>query len=571
MRFYGTSVGALALNVVGFLLVGGGLLSLVVAGASPAAAQELVLFSDDFEAGLDPNVWHLEVINGAQWIHATDADGGHVTTLPQSPRDRTNRFADMLSRQECFGDFTLTWDMRFLNQGFHQDRRLIYFRSEDQPVPHGYWLQTAVGYPYGPTHWLMFHKFNPDGSLVNLSAQIQSSWALHQWFSLKLEVKGNVFKLKFWEKEDAEPESWAIEVEDPDSTYSTGRIGFGNYWSASTDVDNVTVSALNVGDACAPCEPDPHSQGYWHRQCLGVPASEGGIDPGRNGRGPQEPLEPSFTKDLMPAVDALLQANLFLFGSCTEGMDADPASDPCERAKKQYTALLFNIESNRLQSGCGVDVSAQGCGSLTVGDLTGELAGLINAGECDVAANCAAAINEGTALTEAAVAGLVVQANRATETATDLTAPPAWSGGRSSLRTDVSAQADPVTATDPVTESGVVLVAPAREPVEEVVSEEVATEFETIQRHLSVMANPSAPERATDVSRDSLLTTLSGGFDPELRLEIVKTLIHRVDASYHTLLAAHLEDIRSEAVDFGKDDLASEAERLLKRLDSAGK
>ena len=40
------------------------------------------------------------------------------------------------------------------------------------------------------------------------------------------------------------------------------------------------------------CRPEPVSQGFWHRQCLGVPAAEGGIDPGRNGHGPKEPTEP---------------------------------------------------------------------------------------------------------------------------------------------------------------------------------------------------------------------------------------------------------------------------------------
>ena len=146
MRFLRTSTRAVVTRSTFVCAVGGLVLSLVLVGASPPTAA--AGFSDDFEAGLDPSVWHLEVINGARWIHATDADGGHVTALVQNPRDRNNRFADMLTQQE-FTDFTLTWDMRFLNQGFHQDRRVIYFRSDGQPVPHGYYIHTAVGYPFG--------------------------------------------------------------------------------------------------------------------------------------------------------------------------------------------------------------------------------------------------------------------------------------------------------------------------------------------------------------------------------------------------------------------------------------
>jgi PKD repeat protein len=163
--------------------------------------------------------------------------------------------------------------------------------------------------------------------------------------------------------------------------------------------DDFTV--VNVWDdpIHCPCTPDPNSQGYWHRQCLGVSEAEGGIDPGRNGRGPQEPTEPNFVEELMPAIDAQLEDLGFYGLSTCEGMDADPASDPCEKALKQYTAMLLNIETDRLQDLCSLDLGEEGCASTNVGDLVLEIADLINGGYCKTAESCAAAVNEGYALT----------------------------------------------------------------------------------------------------------------------------------------------------------------------------
>ncbi len=154
------------------------------------------------------------------------------------------------------------------------------------------------------------------------------------------------------------------------------------------------------GCVVCPDDPDPSSQGYWYHQCLGVPASEGGIDPGRNGRGPQSPTEPNFVPDLMDCGFAGLEdAGLFGLTTC-DGMDADPPSDPCQRAEKQLTALILNVCSGKLGNGCEVDVSAEGCSSTNVGDLIEEIAGLIQSGDCNVAKSCAAAVNEGDALVE---------------------------------------------------------------------------------------------------------------------------------------------------------------------------
>jgi hypothetical protein len=166
-----------------------------------------------------------------------------------------------------------------------------------------------------------------------------------------------------------------------------------SYDESCTECTTVTVVP------CPP-DPDPSSQGYWHRQCLGIPESEGGIDPGRNGRGPQEPTEPGFVEELMPCADAGLE-DLGFYGMLTcEGMDADPPSDMCEKAKKQLTALILNVCSDRLMEGCPVDLSVQGCSSDTVGGAIEEIAWLIFMDDCDQANSCAAALNEGEGLVD---------------------------------------------------------------------------------------------------------------------------------------------------------------------------
>jgi hypothetical protein len=135
-----------------------------------------------------------------------------------------------------------------------------------------------------------------------------------------------------------------------------------------------------------PCDPQPVGQGYWHRQCLGVPANEGGIDPGNSGNGPSSPTEPGFQAELMPcAEDWLLQLGFESATTC-DGMDADPPNDRCERALKKLTSLLLNVCSGRLQTSCSID--ARGCTATDVGELLEELSAEILDGQCRQADRC---------------------------------------------------------------------------------------------------------------------------------------------------------------------------------------
>jgi hypothetical protein len=167
------------------------------------------------------------------------------------------------------------------------------------------------------------------------------------------------------------------------------------------DRDQKDANYDQQGDACVcPEVPYPVSQGYWHRQCLGVPESDGGIDPGRNGRGPTSPTEPEFVERLMLCADLWLEDVGFYGTSTCEGMDATPPSDQCEKALKKLTALILNMCSTRVAADCLLDLAAYGCDSTNVGDLIIEATDLIQAGQCTLAASCANAVNEGEALAE---------------------------------------------------------------------------------------------------------------------------------------------------------------------------
>ena len=321
----------------------------------------------------------------------------------------------------------------------------------------------------------------------------------------------------------------------------------------------------------AACDnPGPRTQGYWHRQCLGVPAAEGGIDPGRNGRGPQEARVPDFDK-LMSDVSTTLETLAVFGGSCAAGMDALPASDPCERALKQYTALLFNEASGELQMGCGVDLAAEGCMSSNVLELMDELAGLIIAGECDTAAACAAAVNEGSGLAETGRTDPSVESGQGLENNTSTAVLRVASGPEVVLRSEVLPRSGARSTERPSGETGSVLAVRVFEPgidaeaVAQKKSQPPATELDMIRGHLSLLAGGSAPDDAWDAARDALLTALSGGYDPELRLEMVKALAGKLDVAYDSLLVDHLRDIHQEAMDFEKKGVAQEAERILRQ------
>ncbi len=88
-----------------------------------------------------------------------------------------------------------------------------------------------------------------------------------------------------------------------------------------------------------------------------------------------------------------------------------------------------------------------------------------------------------------------------------------------------------------------------------------------MDQHLAVLGNPRAPVRARELSQDTLLTALSGGYDVETRLDIAEKLVGKIDVSLNSLLISHLESLRMEALELGQEGNVVKADRLLKELE----
>ena len=108
-------------------------------------------------------------------------------------------------------------------------------------------------------------------------------------------------------------------------------------------------------------DPDPRTQGFWRRVCK-----------------KDHPAQPDRS---------ILTAEL------CEDLNPDPHSDPCERARSQLAAVLYNIASDRLDEGCVDDNTGNDVGA-TVDAIESLIAEGTN-NSCKTASSLAASINEG--------------------------------------------------------------------------------------------------------------------------------------------------------------------------------
>ena len=88
-----------------------------------------------------------------------------------------------------------------------------------------------------------------------------------------------------------------------------------------------------------------------------------------------------------------------------------------------------------------------------------------------------------------------------------------------------------------------------------------------LEAQMRVLAGKGSSEDERAAAQDALLTALGGGYEPEVRLALVRGLAAHVDASLHSLLARHLEDIEEEARAFDDEVLRQRAETLRKQLE----
>lgn len=127
-----------------------------------------------------------------------------------------------------------------------------------------------------------------------------------------------------------------------------------------------------------PCSPDPAGPGYWRHQCEDWDGAGGG--PG---------TEPGFAGQILPCANgALAELGLGGIDACDAVLSDVPRS--CEdRAARKLSVLVLNLCAGRLQTSCPVATDDGACVSTTLGDLVGEIAGSILAGDCRRASGCA--------------------------------------------------------------------------------------------------------------------------------------------------------------------------------------
>ncbi len=130
---------------------------------------------------------------------------------------------------------------------------------------------------------------------------------------------------------------------------------------------------ISIGDC--PCDDeemcDPRTQGFWRRICYGATCSKR--------LHPETP--DNFDTSLCPPLQ----------------IKGKERSNPCVRAKAQFSALQLNILYGYLSEDCEVTLK----GFNTVGDVVAKVRALIAAGgahNCKKAAYLAEAVNSGKAL-----------------------------------------------------------------------------------------------------------------------------------------------------------------------------
>jgi len=159
---------------------------------------------------------------------------------------------------------------------------------------------------------------------------------------------------------------------------------------------NVLPLCFALSDGCSPL-----TQGYWHRQCMSlglIERSGGGIPP------PHPDWEPP---PLLAIMQEIVDPIIRRLGSPTdtttcEALDADPPDDMCQKAIKQYAAVLMNMYGGHLGPDCVLELP--GLGQVTPQQAADAIAALIMQGlagdprACYLANDLADLINTGAAL-----------------------------------------------------------------------------------------------------------------------------------------------------------------------------
>ncbi len=236
---------------------------------------------------------------------------------------------------------------------------------------------------------------------------------------------------------------------------------------------------------------------------------------------------------------------------------------------------------------CTVDLTALGCSSTTIGDLTNEMADYINDGRalmddaiCKIALDCASAVNEGYTGGNCG-AGAAPPAGTASLTGgsgepTTADTPTTNTGGISTRSSSgdpqnvESATDDAVAPSEEGALSGAVVIdSEGEETTEPSMEEAVDDLLEALDKHADTLSNPDATEEARKVAEDALLDALSGGYEPDVRLQVAASLTRQIDVAYFGLLEKQVVAIRDEARELKDEALVKSAEQLLETIRGA--
>lgn len=199
----------------------------------------------------------------------------------------------------------------------------------------------------------------------------------------------------------------AIEIVAPSPDGSFGAAlpvveGVVNQFLVTVRAEDGTECSVrtNALPLCFSAGCSPLTQGYWHRQCQGL----GLIENGGVGAPPHPDWEPLVLLSIMAAITDPLVRELGSPADQTtcQGLDADPQDDACQRAIKQYSALLLNIHAGHLGPACVLELPD--IGLVTPLQAQAIIAALIVEGlagdddACRLANDLADLINTGAAL-----------------------------------------------------------------------------------------------------------------------------------------------------------------------------
>lgn len=218
-------------------------LSLIMILNFSGLADASSVLLDDFNSGLDGNIWSAEQLGGSSWVWGSDAGNGYVVSEPQKEQDR---YLDIFSEDQSFSDFALSFDMKFDNNGYDQDWRRIYLRMNGSFDAHEGYCINIRNWSGGEYDFVGIGPYTDDTLDIEPQSfeQYFSPLVTGEWYRFNVDMVENNIKIKYWLLSGLEPTDPQIDVVDSGSLYSSGGIGFGNYWHARTLIDNVQLEVI---------------------------------------------------------------------------------------------------------------------------------------------------------------------------------------------------------------------------------------------------------------------------------------------------------------------------------------